>query len=86
MIVGIPIEQKVAFPAVPARCKGTTIKFSRRMNPTYPAAIALATSGRVGLDAPVTHRFPLAQAAEAFAQAADYVEGVGRVIINPSRK
>ncbi|HVO43716.1 MAG TPA: zinc-binding dehydrogenase, partial [Aggregatilineales bacterium] len=83
VIVGIPVEEEIAFRASPSRRKGATIKFSRRMNHTYPAAIALADSGQVALDRLASHRFPLAQAAEAFVHAADYIEGVVRVIVMP---
>ena len=84
VIVGIPVEEAIAFRSSPARRKGLTIKFSRRMNHTYSAAIALAASGQVALDGLATHRFPLDQAAEGFRYAATYVEGVARVMIMPN--
>lgn len=42
----------------------------RRMNEVYPRAIDLAVRGQVDLSPLVTHRFPLAAAAEAFRLAA----------------
>jgi L-iditol 2-dehydrogenase len=67
---GIPSEARSSFPAAEARRKGLTFVLVRRMHDTYPRAIALATSG-IDLDALVTARFPLADAAAAFAAAAD---------------
>ena len=67
---GIPSEARSSFPAPEARRKGLTFLMVRRMHDTYPRAIALATSG-IDLDAVVTARFPLAEAAAAFGAAAD---------------
>lgn len=67
---GIPSQDLSSFPAAAARRKGLTLAMVRRMNDTYPRAIGLATSG-VDLDALVTLRRPLADAADAFVAAAD---------------
>jgi L-iditol 2-dehydrogenase len=67
-LAGIPSTDTSAFPAAAARRKGLTFAMVRRMNDTYPRAIDLATSG-VDLDALVTERRPLIEAADAFASA-----------------
>lgn len=67
---GIPAGDRTAFRASVARRKGLTIAMVRRMNEAYPRAIALALAGKVDLGAVVTHRFPLAESADAFAVAA----------------
>ncbi len=60
---GIPSEDTSSFPAATARRKGLTFAMVRRMNDTYPRAIALATSG-VDLDLLVTERHPLERGCE----------------------
>lgn len=69
-LAGIPSEERSSFPAAPARRKGLTFAMVRRMNDTYPRAIALAGSG-VDLDLLVTERYPLAEADKAFRAAAE---------------
>jgi len=69
VLAGIPAEDRTTFTASLARRKGLTILMSRRMNGTYPRAIALVRRGSVDLEPLVTHRFELAQAGEAFAAA-----------------
>jgi L-iditol 2-dehydrogenase len=66
---GIPSTDSSSFPASAARRKGLTFAMVRRMNDTYPRAIELA-SGAVDLDALVTERHPLDEAAKAFDAAA----------------
>ncbi|HZA71450.1 MAG TPA: zinc-binding dehydrogenase [Propionibacteriaceae bacterium] len=66
---GIPSEAHSSFPAAEARRKGLTFVMIRRMHDTYPRALALAASS-IDLDALVTARFPLADAAAAFENAA----------------
>ncbi|MDF2825457.1 MAG: gutB 2 [Mycobacterium sp.] len=68
-LCGIPSEETSSFPAAVARRKGLTFAMVRRMNDTYPRAIALA-DGTIDLDALVTRRHRLADAAAAFADAA----------------
>jgi L-iditol 2-dehydrogenase len=70
VLVGIPGDDKTSFTATVARHKGLTIKMVHRMKHTYPRAIALVSQNMVDVSTLVTHRFPLAQAAEAFAVAA----------------
>ena len=65
---GIPSTPLSAFPAAVARRKGLTFAMVRRMHETYPRAIELATTG-LDLDPLVSHRFPLADAAQAFEHA-----------------
>ncbi|WP_349816687.1 zinc-dependent alcohol dehydrogenase [Mycobacterium antarcticum] len=69
-LAGIPSVERSSFPAAPARRKGLTFAMVRRMNDTYPRAIALAGSG-VDLDLLVTERYPLAEADKAFRTAAE---------------
>lgn len=81
VLVGIPSEDRCVFKHSTARRKGLTVVFSRRMKHTYPRAIRLAASGRVDLKTFVTHRFPLRQAAEAFALNAAYADNVLKAVI-----
>lgn len=81
VMVGIPDGDKTSFTASPARRKGLTLVFSRRMGEVYPRAIALATSGRLDLRTLLTATFPLDQAARAV-DAAVAREG-HKVIIRP---
>lgn len=81
VICGIPADDRTTFRASTARRKGLTIKIVRRMKHTYPRAIKLAAAGLVDLEALITHRFPLAESAAAFA-AAEARQGL-KVIITP---
>ncbi len=69
VIAGIPAGDDSTISASIARRKGLDLRFSRRMNRTYPRAIALAATGRVDLAAVVTHRFDLAEFEPAFQHA-----------------
>jgi L-iditol 2-dehydrogenase len=69
VLVGIPGEDRTTFRASLARRKGLTIAMSRRMNDIYPRAIGLVAQGRIDVASLVTHRYPLAAAAEAFTTA-----------------
>ncbi len=81
VLVGIPREDQLAMHHSTARRKGLTILMSRRMKHTYPRAINLVKEGRVDVKSLVSHRFPLAQAPEAFALNADYRDHVIKVMI-----
>ena len=81
VLVGIPPDDKLCMQHSVARRKGLTIMMSRRMKHSYPRAIQLAASGKVALDELVSHRFPLAQTASAYASNAAYEPGVNKVIL-----
>lgn len=79
ILAGIPDTDETSFSASLARRKGLTIKLVRRMKHTYPRAIQLVQSGLVDVRSLITHRFPLAEAAQAF-EVAERREGI-KVII-----
>ena len=67
VLVGIPDRDRTCFPAGAARRKELTIQLSRRMvADDLSRAIELAGSGAIDLAGLISHRYPLAQAAEAF--------------------
>ena len=82
VLAGIPGDDQTRFRASVARRKGLTIAMVCRMNEVYPRAISLAVRGQVDLASLVTHRFPLAAAAEAFGLATQR-RGL-KVIIEPT--
>ena len=67
ILVGIPTVDRISFTASVARGKDLTIQVVHRMKHTYPHAIQLVKTGRVDVKTLATHRFPLAQVAEAYA-------------------
>ena len=85
VLVGIPSEDNCQFRHSPARRKGLTIVFSRRMKHTYPRAIRLVESGAVDVKRLITHRFPLAKARRAFEIAAGYKDRVIKAVITEDR-
>jgi L-iditol 2-dehydrogenase len=80
--VGIPGNDRLELKHSVARRKGLTIRLCRRMKHTYPRAIRLATGNRVDLRSMVTHRFPLARTAEAFALNVAYKDRVVKIVID----
>jgi L-iditol 2-dehydrogenase len=82
VLVGIPEEDTITFPASVARRKGLTIKLSRRMKEMYPRTIRMAAEGLVDLSSIVSDTFPLAKADEAF-RAASSRDGL-KIIVSPS--
>jgi L-iditol 2-dehydrogenase len=81
VVVGIPDDDRLVLAHSTLRRKGISIIMVRRMKHAYPRAIRLVEQGAVQLSPLVSHRFPLARAAEAFALAADYRDGVVKVMI-----
>jgi len=82
VLVGIPSDDVMTMRASAARRKGLTIKMCRRMKHTYPRAIRLAEQRKVDLMGLITHRFPLAQAVEAYELNAAYRDQVVKVAID----
>ena len=81
ILCGIPADNITSFRASTARRKGLTFKVVRRMKHTYPRAINLAASGLVDVDSLISHRYTLADGAEAF-RIAEAREGL-KVIVKP---
>jgi L-iditol 2-dehydrogenase len=81
MIVGIPQEDRVSFLIDWLRRKEITLINVRRQNRCVPPAIDLVASGTVGVDALITHRFPLDQTQAAFELVAGYRDGVIKAVI-----
>lgn len=72
VLVGIPEGDRTSFPASAARRKELALLLSRRMEAgDLERAVALVAGGTVILRHLVTHRYPLAEAAEAFDALAD---------------
>jgi len=82
VLVGIPGDDVLTMKHSTARRKGATIRLCRRMKHAYGRALALALESRIDLMPLVTHRFPLARAAEAFALCAAYQGGVVKAVID----
>ncbi|MEZ4616933.1 MAG: alcohol dehydrogenase catalytic domain-containing protein [Caldilineaceae bacterium] len=85
VLVGIPGDDKMEIKHSTIRRKGLTMRVARRMKHTYPRAIQLAKGGKVDLTGIVSHHFPLAQTAEAFAMNAAYADGTVKVMIAVSK-
>lgn len=69
ILIGIPCEDRTTFTASTARRKDLTVRVVHRMKHTYPRAMQLVASGRADVRSLVTHHFPLAEVARAFAVA-----------------
>lgn len=83
VLVGIPSDDSMAMKHSTARRKGLTIMMSRRMKHVYPRAIQLTTQTPTPIDLEdlVSHRFGLAQTAEAFALNSDYQDDVSKIVV-----
>lgn len=81
VLVGIPQGDRFTLGASLVRRKGLTIKTSRRMGDVFAQAIAMVRSGKVRLEALVTHRFGLDGAPEAFELQASRRDGVVKCLI-----
>jgi L-iditol 2-dehydrogenase len=83
VVVGICAENRTAFTATASRRKGLTVKISRRMKHVYPRTLALVTRGMVDVESVISHRAALADAAAAFAIAADYRDEASKIVVAP---
>lgn len=82
VMVGIPHRDQVSFRHSPARRKGLTIKFDRRMKHTYPRCMALVQAGRVDVKPIATHHFPLERLADGLEMASHRRGGALKVMID----
>lgn len=80
-LVGIPADDRLTMSHSPARRKGLTLRFCRRMKHTYPRAIQLTETGKVDVRCLISHRFPLAKASEAFEINSAYGEQIVKAIL-----
>jgi L-iditol 2-dehydrogenase len=80
--VGIPEGDHIALTASLVRNKGLSLKVSHRMGHVYGRAIRLVEHQRVRLLPLVSHRFPLQDAAEAFASLARHERRAIKAVIH----
>jgi L-iditol 2-dehydrogenase len=83
VVAGIPAGNESTIPASITRRKGLDLRFSRRMNRVYPAAVALVASGRIRPAEVVSHEYGLGDVGTAYAAAARR-EG-HKVVVRPDR-
>jgi len=82
LLGGIPADNRVLFGANDARQKELTIQFVRRPHNALGRATDLLRSGRLdGIERIVTHRFPLAEIAEAHRLMRSMNEQVMKVVV-----
>ena len=81
MLIGIPTVDRLAFTIDQARRKELCIQNVRRQNHCVQPALDLLTSGRIGADFMITHRFPFDRTQEAFDLVERYGDGVIKALI-----
>jgi L-iditol 2-dehydrogenase len=82
VIVGIPELDRVSFDINLMRRKELRIENVRRQNECTNDAIEILSSGRVNLDAVVTHHFDAADSQTAFDLVANYRDGVSKALVH----
>jgi L-iditol 2-dehydrogenase len=83
VLVGIPDGDSYTLPAAPARRRGLSVKFVRRLGDAYPRTIALVAEGKVNVVSLVTDHFALADGPEAFRLHAGNAPGMIKSLIHP---
>lgn len=84
VIIGIPPESRLSFDMNYYRRKELSVQNVRRQRGCVRDAIEMIASGRVNVDAQITHRFTLARSQEAYDTVADYRDGVIKAMIRVS--
>jgi threonine dehydrogenase-like Zn-dependent dehydrogenase len=82
IVVGIPETDRVSFDINVMRRKELRIENVRRQNDCTPEAIELISSGRVKLDAIITHDFEARDSSAAFELVANYRDGASKALIH----
>lgn len=83
ILVGIPDGDEFSLTGSLVRRKGLSVKWSRRMGHIYPRAIEYVASGRIDVNAIVTHTWPLERVREAFEMLAEYRDEAIKVVLEP---
>ncbi len=83
LVMGIPVEDRLAFRHSAARRKGLTIAMVRRCNVPLRELVALAVREELPLDRLVSHHFPLEEVQAAFETASEYADNALKVVVNP---
>ena len=83
ILVGIPDGDEFSLTGSLVRRKGLTIKMSRRMGDIYPRAIEYVRSGRIDVNAIVTHTLPLSEVRSAFEMLAEDRDEAIKVVLEP---
>jgi L-iditol 2-dehydrogenase len=81
VVVGMGPEEDATVPMAAIQSREITLTGTFRYANTYPAAIALAASGRVDLDAIVTGHFPLEQAEVALRASREDSESIKPMVV-----
>lgn len=81
VVIGIPSKDEHRMKASEVRRRELTLRWVRRQNENYPEAIELVRQGKIRLSPLLTHRFPAAQAKEAFDLAERKADGSVRVAV-----
>jgi L-iditol 2-dehydrogenase len=82
MVVGIPEFDRWSLNVENTRRREMMLQFIRRQVNCTGSAIEMMRNGAIDVSNMVTHRFPLAQAKEAFNLVADYRDGVMKAMID----
>ncbi|HDY66012.1 MAG TPA: hypothetical protein ENH84_07270 [Phycisphaerae bacterium] len=82
LLIGIPEEDRISVHISSVRRRELTIQNVRRQNRCVPDALEMVATGKVSLDAMITHRFTLTQTQEAFDIVADYRDGCIKAMID----
>lgn len=83
-MVGMP-KQSVELPLSKLNVKELTLSLVNRYSHTWPIAISLISSGRVDVDAIITHHFPLDVSEEAITLASSVPDSM-KAIIHPQQR
>jgi L-iditol 2-dehydrogenase len=85
VLVGIPDGDLYTLPGAPARRRGLTVRFVRRMGDRFARAIALVAEGRVDVASLVSGSFALADGPGVFRRHAENAPGMIKSLILPQK-